>query len=280
MPVLPEVLPPVDTPADSCAPPPAPALMVTDAPFCDSVMLLPPASTKVPELTFEKPAPADVEFPPIDTAAAFAPSEIVEPAMATLRLPVPEMLEIAGALMVMVAADPAAPVAWLRDIGPEPTRTTLPVDTVPVAPAVFPPVETPKLTPPPPPPPAPLMTTEPLDTPTETFPAPANDIWPMVCVPLVPKVVFEAANIDCEMPVEAGPEITKELETQPTETIPAPDIFKLESAKDVEEEFPVVLPLATIFPTPWLVFPEIRTLPPDMPMETAPWPTKVIERAS
>lgn len=129
-----------------------------DAPFWLKVTLLPPRSTAVPVEMLENPAPALVELPPIESAAALAPRDIVDPLTEMLALPVPLRLEIGGALIVIVAADPAAPVACESEMGPEPTSTTLPVDTVPVAPAVFPPVETPKLTPPPPPPPDPEIT--------------------------------------------------------------------------------------------------------------------------
>ena len=235
----------------------------------------------MPLLTFENPAPAEVELPLMETAAAFAPREIVDPAIATLKLPVPLIDEVAGALIVIVAAEPAAPVAWDRDIGPEPTRTTLPVDTVPVAPAVFPAVETPKLTPPPPPPPAPLMTYEPFDTPTETLPAPASVKLPIEFVPLVPRVVLDAANIDCDMPVEAGAEMIKEFEDQPPETMPANETFRLFKGYALELLCPVVLPATNTSPeAPEFEAPEMNIDAPDCPIWIFPCPTREIERAS
>lgn len=96
--------------------------------------------------------------------------------------PVPDKVDTGGPKIEIVAFDPE--LDWLKDITPEPTRTTLPVLTVPVVPKVFPIVETPKLIPPPPPPPpAPEITTEPLDIPTETLPAPWNRILPIAWVP-------------------------------------------------------------------------------------------------
>jgi hypothetical protein len=68
------------------------------------------------------------------------PMEIVLPFTEMLTAPVADRLEVAGALIDTVP--PFAPVVWDRLIGPVPTRTIC-VPVSPVAPSVFPPVETP-----------------------------------------------------------------------------------------------------------------------------------------
>src|SRR5882672_5473816 len=77
---------------------------------------------------------------------------MVEPLVEIETAPVALRLLVAGPRIEIVAADPAAPVLCDTEIGPDPTKTTFPVETVPVDPAVLPKVETPALTPPPPPP--------------------------------------------------------------------------------------------------------------------------------
>jgi hypothetical protein len=80
--------------------------MLIDAPFWLSVMLFEPASTTVPVLTLLYPAPALVLLPPMLNAAAFAPRLIVLPFVEMEALPVAERLEVAGALMLIVALLP------------------------------------------------------------------------------------------------------------------------------------------------------------------------------
>ena len=86
-----------------------------------------------------------------------------------------------------------------------PTRTKLPVETVPVEPAVLPRLETPAKTPPsPPPPPAgTLMTTEPFETPTEAIPAPAKMTESRFMVPVLDWVVFDVAKNEPRSSVRA-----------------------------------------------------------------------------
>jgi hypothetical protein len=62
--------------------------------------------------------------------------------------------------------------------------------------------------------------------------------------------------------------------------MPAAEIFKLDSANELDEDWPVVFPVANIFPTPALVFPDISSEPADIPTITAPCPTIVSDRAS
>ena len=70
--------------------------MLIEAPFWDRVIFAPPIRTAVPVDMFEYPAPADVELPPIDTAAAFAPIEIVDALTDSDALPVADRLDVTG----------------------------------------------------------------------------------------------------------------------------------------------------------------------------------------
>src|SRR5262245_49015116 len=81
-------------------------------------------------------------------------------------------------------------------MGPVPTSTKFPVETVPVLPAVLPIVETPAKTPPSPAPPpeGTEITTLPFVTPTDAMPAPPKLRFPRFCVPELDCVVFETAN--------------------------------------------------------------------------------------
>jgi hypothetical protein len=123
--------------------------------------------------------------------------------------------EVAGAIMLIVAADPAAPVDWESEIGPEPTRTTLPVVTVPVDPAVLPKVDIPSPTPPPPPPPPPEA--------VMVAPLRPNEIpfaFEKTTDPKLPLVV--PAEKLTGAPAMLLPEITNEPFVMPTDITPAP----------------------------------------------------------
>jgi len=60
---------------------------------------------------------------------------MVEPVGRIETAPVALRLLVAGPRIEIVAADPAAPVLCDSEIGPDPTKTTFPVETVPVDPA-------------------------------------------------------------------------------------------------------------------------------------------------
>jgi hypothetical protein len=203
----------------------------------------------------------------------FAYTTIVDAIVLTESPATPMSDEVAGAIMLIVAAEPPAPVDWESEIGPEPTRTTLPVVTVPVEPAVLPKVETPSPTPPPPPPPPPD--------------AVMVDPWRPKEIPLAfektteprfPEVV--PAEKLTGAPATLFPEITIEPFETPTEIAPAP-WTKSEPIEAVPELNCVVFPVAYI---DWLIpvepGAEIRTDPCERPTEMIPAPTKVKDRAS
>lgn len=128
-----------------------------------------------------------------------------------------------------------------------------------------------------------ITTLEP-EIPTETAPAPSNDNAPAAIAPLdVEVVVFPTAKRLSAAAVCAGAEITTLDPLMPTDTTPAPS--------NDREPAPITPELAEV-----VVFPtanrlrlgavcaaeeaEMTILPPDMPTETMPAPSKLKERAS
>ena len=166
---------------------------------------------------------------------------IVDPAEDSVMPFVPIRLEIGGAETVIVAADPAAPVDCDSVTPPIPANTTFPVETVPVDPRVFPPVETPALTPPPPAPvpafpmmdivadpafvdPDSVMLLDPTKTMLfETVPVPPA-VFPRLLIP---------ADINDTL-VEFGAEIRTDPLLIPTDMIPSPTNVMLPAFTVVE----------------------------------------------